>query len=137
MEMELDLVSDCKESKGHNVVVAKMFVCSLSSQPVDHEENNKSAGNENLILRFIYNTWELRCARKGVRLNGCEEERENFELKRFIFVEIVKITYCERHALKLIFYVDLNQPKNDKSLSRLFGRKIANENFFILKYRVR
>ncbi|XP_065211637.1 phosphofurin acidic cluster sorting protein 2 isoform X2 [Planococcus citri] len=44
MEMELDLVSDCKEAKGHNVVVAKISVCSLSSQPVDHEENNKSAG---------------------------------------------------------------------------------------------
>jgi hypothetical protein len=45
MEIELDLVSDCKESKGHNVVVAKMFVSALSSQPVDHEENNKSTGN--------------------------------------------------------------------------------------------
>lgn len=44
MEMELDLVSDCKESKGHNVIVAKISVCSLSSQPVDHEENSKSTG---------------------------------------------------------------------------------------------
>ena len=55
MEMELDLLSDCKESKGHNVVVAKMFVCSLSSQPVDHEENNKSTGNEVLCtIHYIY-----------------------------------------------------------------------------------
>lgn len=46
MEMELDLVSDCKETKGHNVVVAKISVCSLSSQPVDHEENNKSTGKK-------------------------------------------------------------------------------------------
>lgn len=44
MEMELDLMSDCKESKGHNIVVAKISVCSLSSQPVDHEESNKSSG---------------------------------------------------------------------------------------------
>ncbi|XKL59621.1 hypothetical protein PGB90_000637 [Kerria lacca] len=43
MEMELDLMSDCKESKGHNIVVAKISVCSLSSQPVDHEESNKSS----------------------------------------------------------------------------------------------
>lgn len=42
MELELDLISDCKELKGHNIVVAKVSVCSLSSQPVDHEENNKS-----------------------------------------------------------------------------------------------
>lgn len=46
MEMELDLVGDCKESKGHNIIVAKISVCSLSSQPVDHEENNKSAGTD-------------------------------------------------------------------------------------------
>lgn len=50
MEMELDLVGDCKESKGHSIIVAKISVCSLSSQPVDHEENNKSAGTYSSLL---------------------------------------------------------------------------------------
>lgn len=55
MELELDLISDCKELKGHNIVVAKVSVCSLSSQPVDHEENNKSTGNEITFFELIFN----------------------------------------------------------------------------------
>lgn len=41
MDLELDLVSDVKEPKSHNNVVARVSVHSLNSQPVDHEESNK------------------------------------------------------------------------------------------------
>lgn len=86
MEIELDLISDCKESKGHNIVVAKVSVCSLSSQPVDHEENNKSTGNEIIFFELIFNFFFFRSNARIIFVNSLNTG--NF---KYYLVKVLKL----------------------------------------------
>ncbi|KAG8272915.1 Phosphofurin acidic cluster sorting protein 1 [Homalodisca vitripennis] len=52
MDLELDLVSDVKEPKSHNNVVARVSVQSLNSQPVDHEESTKHTQHSGRVADF-------------------------------------------------------------------------------------
>ncbi|XP_014259960.1 phosphofurin acidic cluster sorting protein 1-like [Cimex lectularius] len=42
LDLELDLLSDLKESKGHSCVLARVSVSALNSQPVDYELTTKT-----------------------------------------------------------------------------------------------
>lgn len=50
IEMELDLLGECKEPKGHSIIIGRVSVSALTSQPVDHEENSKSSGKLYTVL---------------------------------------------------------------------------------------
>uniref|UniRef100_A0A1B6LIR5 Phosphofurin acidic cluster sorting protein 2 n=1 Tax=Graphocephala atropunctata TaxID=36148 RepID=A0A1B6LIR5_9HEMI len=52
MDLELDLVSDVKEPKSHNNVVARVSVQSLNSQPVDHEDSTKHTQHTGRVADF-------------------------------------------------------------------------------------
>ena len=57
MDLELELFGDVKEKTSSNAI-GKVYIVSLSSQPVDHEESTddrQKVRKINLILRHLEN----------------------------------------------------------------------------------